>query len=89
MAEKYTYADVIISPNDPRAKIGEQYFVGESPEDILEGANGIEPALYGTLHKIFKRKERPFDLNNILPYGGGKLRYASNFIIRKKEEINA
>lgn len=84
MAE-YTYKDVIISPNDPRAKIGEQYFVGESPEDVLEGANGAETALYGTLHKIFKREERPFDLNNILPWGGGKFRYASNFIIRKEK----
>ena len=38
MSEKYTYADVIIDPKDPRAKIGERYYFGDTPKAALECA---------------------------------------------------
>lgn len=33
--DKYTYANVIIDPNDPRVKVGAEYYWGESPRDII------------------------------------------------------
>lgn len=39
MAEKYTYADVIIDPEDPRVEFGKEYYFGDSPKEALEYAN--------------------------------------------------
>ncbi len=39
MAEKYTYADVIIDPEDPRVEIGKEYYFGDFPKEALEYAN--------------------------------------------------
>ena len=39
MSEKYTYADVIIDPNDPRVEIGKEYYFGDFPKEVLEYAN--------------------------------------------------
>lgn len=38
MAE-YTYADVIIDPEDPRVEIGAEYYFGNTPKETLEYAN--------------------------------------------------
>lgn len=35
---EYTYKDVIIDPEDPRAKIGERYYFGDTPKAALECA---------------------------------------------------
>ena len=37
--EKYTYADVIIDPNDERVKIGVDYYFGLNPTKLLELVN--------------------------------------------------
>ena len=39
MAEKYTYKDVIIDPEDPRVEIGKEYYFGDFPKEALEYAN--------------------------------------------------
>ena len=39
MADKYTYADVIIDPKDLRVEIGKEYYFGEFPKEALEYAN--------------------------------------------------
>ena len=39
MADKYTYADVIIDPNDPRVEFGKEYYFGVFPKEALEYAN--------------------------------------------------
>lgn len=38
MAE-YTYKDVIIDPEDPRVEVGSEYYVSDSPKDVLCHAN--------------------------------------------------
>lgn len=38
MAE-YTYADVIIDPEDPRVEIGKEYYFGDTPAEALKFAN--------------------------------------------------
>lgn len=42
MADKYTYADVIIDPNDPRVEIGKKYYSGIVSKDVLDFANHNE-----------------------------------------------
>ena len=39
MAVKYTYADIIIDPNDERAKVGEKYWFGDNLSILLNDAN--------------------------------------------------
>ena len=39
MADKYTYADVIIDPEDPRVEIGAEYYFGDNPGEVLKWAN--------------------------------------------------
>lgn len=39
MADKYTYADIIIDPNDERVKVGEKYFFHNNPMRAIEYAN--------------------------------------------------
>lgn len=50
--EEYTYADVIIDPNDERVKIGEKYYMGDSPNLVLERANEAKDFAINTLVKI-------------------------------------
>lgn len=42
MADKYTYADVIIDPNDPRVEIGAEYYSADVSCDALDLANHNE-----------------------------------------------
>lgn len=39
MSEKYTYADVIIDPEDPRVEIGKEYYFASTPKQALGFAN--------------------------------------------------
>ena len=39
MSDKYTYADVIIDPDDPRVEIGKEYYFALTPKQALEFAN--------------------------------------------------
>ena len=36
---KYTYKDVIIDPEDPRAEVGKEYYFGDTPKACIENAN--------------------------------------------------
>ena len=36
---EYTYADVIIDPDDPRVEVGKEYYFGTTPKQALEFAN--------------------------------------------------
>ena len=36
---QYTYADVIIDPNDPRVEIGAKYYFADNPKECLDKAN--------------------------------------------------
>ena len=42
MSDKYTYADVIIDPEDPRVEIGEEYYSAIASKDVLDFANHNE-----------------------------------------------
>ena len=62
MANKYTYADVIIDPNDPRVEIGKEYYYHDIPIDTLKEANddsdtGILTDVIGDSDKPFQMKE--------------------------------
>lgn len=35
---KYTYSDVIVSPDDPRVKVGDEYYFGDNVGELLHGA---------------------------------------------------
>lgn len=41
---KYTYADVIIDPNDPRVEIGAEYYFADTPQECVGEANFIKSA---------------------------------------------
>lgn len=72
MAE-YTYADVIIDPNDPRVEIGKEYYFADTPRECICCAKGNIG--FRVLNRVEKSADYPFGI------GGG--RYA--FLIRKKE----
>ena len=52
MAE-YTYADVIIDPDDPRAEIGKEYYYCDNPSGCLERANKDDVAHLAGLEKVY------------------------------------
>ena len=74
MAEKYTYADVIIDPEDPRVEIGKEYYFGDNPTSLLYGVQHNWP-----IRKLEDVKERA---PAIAPFYNGSSFYAC--IIRKK-----
>lgn len=76
--EEYTYADVIIAPNDERVKVGEKYYFANTPKELVKVANheGIVPL---TLELIARDKERPFSTST--EHG----HYEGMFIIKAKE----
>ena len=58
MAE-YTYADVIIDPEDPRVEIGKEYYFGDNPLDVINKANKNKTSLI--LDSIYNEGNyRPF-----------------------------
>ena len=52
MSDKYTYADVIIDPNDPRVEVGAEYYHSGSPKGVLRYANNDDDGFLGTLQSI-------------------------------------
>lgn len=52
MAE-YTYADVIIDPEDPRVEIGAEYYYCDTPSTCLERANRKDVAHLAVLEKVY------------------------------------
>ena len=78
---KYTYADVIIDPNDPRVEIGETYYFGDTPSECIASANSDRFDESAILVDIDKNEERPFAYT--LNPESGALWYVC--IIRKKE----
>lgn len=73
MADKYTYADVIIDPNDPRVEIGEEYYFGDFPALLL----------HNVMHGWSSLKLKEVDKNELkYPFRHGDYKYAC--IIRKK-----
>ena len=75
MAEKYTYADIIINPDDARVEIGKEYWFADYPFNALLFANRGDGACHGILSGISQGDITPFFIR-------GKY-YAC--IIRKKE----
>lgn len=63
---KYTYADIIIDPNDPRISIGSKYYCGIAPTVALRNANEKSKTM-----KLIKIKETA--LNPFVLWGGGLL----------------
>ena len=59
MAE-YTYADVIIDPEDPRVEIGKTYYFGDTPSECIASANSDRFDESAILVDIDKNEERPF-----------------------------
>ena len=50
---EYTYADVIIDPNDPRVEIGAEYYYCDNPSTCLERANKEDVAHLAVLEKVY------------------------------------
>ena len=85
MSEKYTYADVIIDPEDPRVEIGAEYYTGDYPRTALNRANAGER--FGVLKCVDKKQEEtPFIVAEsfIVADGAGSVPWAC--LIRKKEQ---
>lgn len=76
---EYNYKDVIIDPEDPRVKIGAEYYWGESPRKTIDRANNKGGAL--PLLSIDREEEHTFPFY----FFQGSLEGGSHFLIRKKE----
>ena len=75
MAEKYTYADVIIDPEDPRVEIGKEYYFGDNVGKLLWGVRtGWETEVLHDVYKVAGTYE---------PFYNGRASFSC--IIRKKE----
>lgn len=78
MSNKYTYADVIIDPNDPRVEIGKEYIFGINPTSLLRGVrSGGWEREARTLVKV------NCDAPSVDPFYNGMASYPC--LIRKKE----
>ena len=78
MADKYTYADVIIDPNDPRVEIGAEYYFADNPRTVL---------LLLEDHKTIPKKLTEVSPNDSFPFlTADGLGWAC--LIRKKEPEN-
>lgn len=86
MADKYTYADVIIDPNDPRVEIGKEYYAATSISGALRAANEKNEGLLANLDSVNREPTRtlitskPFTISYKHGNGG-----EADFLIRKKE----
>lgn len=76
MSGKYTYADVIIDPEDPRVEVGEEYYWADLAYDVLKVAN--KDGGTGILEKILHDRDLPFVI---------KTGCDCACIIRKKEPV--
>ena len=77
MSDKYTYADVIIDPNDPRVEIGAEYYYCDNPSTCLERANKKDVAHLAVLEKVYPDAIGHFFIDDAY----------SICIIRKKEPV--
>lgn len=77
MAEKYTYADVIIDPNDPRVEVGAEYYYCDNPSTCLERANKKDVAHLAVLEKVYPDAIGHFFIDDAY----------SICLIRKKEPV--
>lgn len=77
---EYTYADIIMDPEDPRldGAIGKECYFNDSPKMILEHANNNSPNNFFSLKEINE--------NNEYPFTDGKYEDVWTLIIIKKEE---
>lgn len=76
MSDKYTYADVIIDPEDPRVEIGAEYYFAGTPIKALKYAN--DNGRGAVLIKVdLSRGGYPFCFDNFIE--------SAPCIIRKKE----
>ncbi len=75
MSEKYTYADVIIDPEDPRVEIGAEYYFADNPRTVLSQLED---------YKAIPRKLAKVSPNDSFPFWAeGGCAWAC--LIRKKE----
>ena len=87
MADKYTYADVIIDPNDPRVEIGAEYYAATSISGALRAANEKNEGLLVELDSVNREPtktlitSKPFTVSYKHGNGG-----EADFLIRKKPE---
>ena len=72
---EYTYADVIIDPEDPRVEIGKEYYFGDNPTSLLYGVQHNWP--------IRKLEDVSNQAPSISPFYNGSSFFAC--VIRKKE----
>lgn len=77
MNDKYTYADVIIDPDDPRVEIGKEYYFGDNPTSLLYGVQHNWP--------IRKLEDVSNQAPSISPFYNGSSFFAC--LIRKKEPV--
>ena len=75
---KYTYADVIIDPNDPRVEIGKEYWYGYKPRQVLDKANNKHNTR--TLLDVRCGDVNPFIISSVVCDN-----FAMACLIRKKE----
>lgn len=62
MAE-YTFADVIIDPDDPRLEVGAEYYFSHHPQIVLEYANSGSRKAIGVLKNIKRDERNPFEFD--------------------------
>lgn len=88
MSEKYTYADVIIDPNDPRVEVGKEYYAANSISSALRAANEGNEGLLAKLDSVNREPTRTlitsesFTISYKHGNGGN-----TDFLIRKKEPV--
>ena len=78
MAEKYSYADVIIDPEDPRVEIGKEYYASKNIPDALFKANECDEMFCYKLLSVHDGAYGPFWMDKDSPD-------SFDFLIRKKE----
>lgn len=78
MADKYTYADVIIDPEDPRVEIGKEYYSSKNIPDALFKANEGDEMFCYKLLSVHDGAYGPFWMDKDSPS-------SFDFLIRKKE----
>ena len=78
MRDKYTYADVIIDPEDPRVEIGKEYYASKNIPDALFKANECDEMFCYKLLSVHDGAYGPFWMDKDSPD-------SFDFLIRKKE----
>ena len=77
MADKYTYADVIIDPEEPRVEIGKEYYTSKNIPDALFKANEGDEMFCYKLLSVHNGAYAPFWMDKDSPD-------SFDFLIRKK-----